>query len=159
MNPLLGTAKSLKFYLVASWLVSLLQFAQMLAEDMTPPGQRRRTLLLTVRAVVRVSAFSYTHSLSPTSHRATWRRAGDTCKSSGLCYKKGPLRSGHPDLLSWMVRLPALCPAGRHSIFEGHKQTCPLLQREILSVFQDCLRNKHPWKDRPKLRPSWPLLL
>lgn len=159
MNQLLRTVKCLKFYPVVSWLISLLQFAQMLAEDMTPLGQRWRTLSLPVRAVVRVSAFSYTHSLSPTSHRATWRRTGDTCKSSGLCYKKGSLRSGHPDLLCWMVSLSALCPAGRHSIFEGHKQTCPLLQREILSIFQDCLRNKHPWKDRPKQRQSWPLLI
>lgn len=76
--------------------------------------QRQRDLLPTEIAVTRISPLSWASSLSPNSHRTTWKRSVTQCTHSGLFYRRGALNSGNLNLLKWTVSMP-LCSRGRHN--------------------------------------------
>ena len=75
-------------------------------------GQRQRIFLNMLIAIVRILAFSYASSLSPSSHTTLQRGPGDSCVYSRPHFSKDVLSLGNSDVLKQVVCTYLLFPKG-----------------------------------------------
>lgn len=91
--------KGLRLYPNGKLTVLTATLMWMLAEDIRLLGQRQRIFLNMSIAIVRISAFSYASSLSPSFHTTLQRGPGDSYVYCGPHFSKDALSLGNSDFL------------------------------------------------------------